>query len=126
MPRPSDAARRVAEILAAAKALATEYYRLTGTIVRDAGTMRGIDHVLYTEIGANITSLTATQLARLAIRSVGQAKRGMDGISYLIDALARGLTTPLSAPYEAEIKRMLGVTSLKDAVHPCRRAPRRT
>jgi hypothetical protein len=86
------------------------------TVVRDAGTMRGIDHVLYTEIGVNISPLTATELARLAVHSVGEAKRGMDGITYLIDALGRGLTTPLSAPYEAEIKRMVGVASLKDAL----------
>jgi hypothetical protein len=86
------------------------------TIVRNAGKMRGVDTVLYTEIGANFSPLTATELARLAVQSVAQADRGMDGITYLIDALGRGLTTPLSGPYEAEIKRIVGVASLKDAL----------
>jgi hypothetical protein len=86
------------------------------TVVRNAGAMWGIDTVFYTEIGANITPLTATELARLAIRSVGEATPGMDGISYLIDALGRGLTTPLSGRYEAEIKRMVGAASLKEAL----------
>ncbi len=86
------------------------------TVVRNAGKMRGVETVLYTEIGANITPLTARELARLAVESVGSAAPGMDGISYLIDALARGLKTPLSGPYEAEIKRLTGASSLKQAL----------
>ena len=86
------------------------------TLVRNAGEMRGIDSVLYTEIGANISPLTATELARLAVQSVAQAPPGMDGVTYLIDALARGLTTPLSGPYELAIMRMVGVANLKDAL----------
>jgi hypothetical protein len=78
---------------------------------------QGIDLVLYTEIGANIRPLTAKVLARLAVQSVGQAPRGMDGIRYLMDALGRSVKTQLSGPYEAEIKRLTGTASLKEALH---------
>jgi hypothetical protein len=72
------------------------------TVVKSAGTLQGIDTVLYTQIAANIQPLNAQELARLAVESVGKAKPGMDGITYLMAALGRGLKTPLSNPYEAE------------------------
>jgi hypothetical protein len=87
------------------------------TVVRDAGKIQGIDLVLYTEIGPNIRPLAAKVLARLAVQSVGQAPRGRDGICYLMSALSRGVKTPLSGPYEAEIKRLTGTASLNDALH---------
>jgi hypothetical protein len=78
--------------------------------------MRSIDTVLYTHIAANIEPLTAQELAQLAVESVGKAEPDMDGITYLMDALGRGLKTPLSGAYEAEVKRLAGADSLKDAL----------
>ena len=76
--------------------------------------------MLYTQIAANIQPLNAQELARLAVESVGKAKPGMDGITYLMDALSRGLKTPLSNPYEAEVKRLAGAESLKHALEKLR------
>jgi hypothetical protein len=90
------------------------------TVVKSAGKMHSIDTVLYTHIGANIQPLTAQEIARLAVESVRKAEPGMDGITYLMDALGRGLKTPLSGAYEAEVKRLAGAGSLKDALQKLR------
>jgi hypothetical protein len=50
------------------------------------------------------------------VQSVGQSAPGTDGISYLIDALGRGLKTPLSDSYEAGIKRLVEADTLKEAL----------
>ena len=83
----------------------------------------GINKVLYTEIGANIEGLTATKLAKLAIASAGALNNGNDGISYLIHAKKVGIRTPLSDEYEAEIKRLTGTASLKEALAELRAKP---
>lgn len=82
-----------------------------------------IDIVFYAAIGANINDLTAAKLARLAISSA-QSKAGIeerDGITYLINAKKNGITTPLSERYEAEIKRITGKRTLKEALCWCLR-----
>jgi cation transport regulator ChaC len=76
----------------------------------------GLNLVLYTRIGANITPLRADQLANLAIASVATAGRGMDGISYLIDAKANGIVTALSEAYEHEVLSKTGTASLCEAL----------
>lgn len=78
-----------------------------------------IDVVFYTKIGANIEPLTPKKLSRLAIDSVlSQAgARGLDGVSYLINAKRSGIQTPLMPAYEKEILREVGATSLEDALH---------
>ena len=80
----------------------------------------GFDVVLSTRIGANITPLTASELAARAIRSAREKDDGRDGISYLLDAKRHGIETPLSGAYEAEIKRQLNVTSLEEALKKAR------
>lgn len=82
----------------------------------------GVETVLYTAIGANVSPLTATRLAELAIASVAKARPGLDGISYLLSAKANGIATSLSPAYEAEILRMLRVETLEDALTLQRRA----
>lgn len=78
-----------------------------------------IDVVLYTKIGAYIEPLTPKRLSRLAIDSVlSQAgARGLDGISYLINAKRSGIQTPLMSTYEKEILLEVGAKSLEDALH---------
>jgi hypothetical protein len=90
------------------------------TEVKSAGTLQGIDTVLYTQIAANIQPLNSQELARLAVESVGKAKPGIDGITYLMDALGRGQKTPLSNLYEAEVKRLAGAESLMHALEKLR------
>jgi hypothetical protein len=82
----------------------------------------GIDVVLYTKLGANITDLSAAKLADLAIKSAkAEAGRtGKDGISYLISVKRQGISTPLMSGYEYEILRKTGASSLEDALSSCR------
>jgi hypothetical protein len=87
-------------------------------VIRDLKDLKGIEHVLYTEIGANIplASRTPRRLALLAIESVPVVGRnGLDGISYLLDAKAKGVSTPMMGDYEAEILRRTETTSLEAA-----------
>lgn len=85
-------------------------------VVKRIENFAGVSVVLYTQISANIEPLTAEALAALAIASVGKAKPGMDGISYLIAAKGNGITTELSADYEAEILKQTGCDALEEAL----------
>jgi hypothetical protein len=82
----------------------------------------GVDVVLYAHICANITPLTAGNLASLAIESVSAAEQGRDGISYLIEAKRSGIKTALSADYEAEILLRTGCAELHEALVTLRAA----
>ena len=77
----------------------------------------GFDIVLYTKLGENLPNTNAKDLAKLAIASAksesGNQKR--DGISYLIDVIAYGISTPLMAEYEYEILRQTKSKNLNDA-----------
>lgn len=75
----------------------------------------GLDVVLYTQIAATITPLTAERLAELAIASVGKTKPNRDGIVYLINAKKHGIETALSPAYEAEILKETKCKSLDEA-----------
>ena len=85
-------------------------------VVKRLRNFAGVSLVLYTQIGTNIEPLTANALAALAIASVGNAKPGMDGISYLIAAKGNGIKTALSADYEAEILRQSDCKGLEEAL----------
>ena len=85
-------------------------------VVRRLENFSDVDVVLYTEIAVNIEPLTAKILAGLAIESVGKSDPGRDGISYLIAAKRNGITTALSADYEAEIPRQSGCAGLEEAL----------
>ncbi len=68
----------------------------------------GFDILVYAIVEQNISSPNANLLAELAIDSATKediAKEHKDGISYLFDVKARGISTPLLEPYENEILR---------------------
>ena len=77
----------------------------------------GLAACIYTGLEPNIEPLTAERLAELALWSVATTagERRADGISYLAAAKARGVVTPLSGPYEAEILRRTGTHTLREA-----------
>ena len=87
-------------------------------VIVEAAGLGGIDTVLYTKFGANISKPTSKELARLAIESTaGRAGRdGKDGISYLMSLKRKKIVTPLMAEYEAEILKSVGVNSLEAAL----------
>ena len=76
----------------------------------------GLDVVLYTQIAATITPLTAERLADLAIASVAKADAGLDGITYLNAAKESGIVTALSPSYETEILRKTDCETLEQAL----------
>ena len=89
---------------------------LNTVIVKPLKRQFGLDVVLYTCIGANIDEPNAAKLAQYAIDSVTKAKPGMDGISYLKNAMDAGIETPLTAAYAEEIQRRTGALNLADAL----------
>ena len=91
-------------------------------VVESLSIFAALDLVLYTKLGANITDLSATKLADLAIESAKAkaGRTGKDGISYLISVKRQGISTPLMPDYESEILRRTGASSLDDALVLCR------
>ncbi|MDV6315929.1 hypothetical protein [Idiomarina sp. HP20-50] len=86
-------------------------------VVGEDRSFNDLDLVLFTKIGANIDSLTADKLAKLAIQSArGDAgKTKKDGISYLISVKRQNISTPLTDEYERKILQALGVRTLEEA-----------
>lgn len=87
-------------------------------IVKKLINFEGIDIVLYTKLGENITDLSPSKLADLAITSVKAeaGKTGEDGISYLISLKEQGILTPVMPDYEDEILKKTGTLSLEKAL----------
>lgn len=75
----------------------------------------GCATLLFTSIAANITPLTAAQLAKFAVASVAKAKPGLDGIAYLMAAEANGIVTALSPAYKAAILELTDAADLASA-----------
>lgn len=91
-------------------------------VVETLRNFEGIDVVLYTKLGANITDISAEKLADLAIKSAKAeaGRKGQDGISYLISVKRHRISTPLMPGYEKEILRKTGASGLDDALSRCR------
>ncbi len=93
-------------------------------VVRDLRGVCGLEHVLYTDFNpeGKIAIPDPASLADAAIRSVGQAAPGKDGISYLIGLLAAGIETDLTSRYVAEILSRTGASDLAGALRALRTA----
>jgi cation transport regulator ChaC len=87
-------------------------------VVQKLKNFRGVETVLYTEIGANISNPTPQTLAELAVNSAkGNAgKEGKDGISYLMSVKRQNISTPLMPDYEKQILVLTSVSSLEEAL----------
>lgn len=83
-------------------------------MIRD---FEGIAMVLYTDFPPNgkVPTPSPTMLAEKAIASVAKAKPGMDGISYLLQAIQSGIKTPLTDEYVAEVLARTRTRSLEEA-----------
>jgi hypothetical protein len=77
-----------------------------------------VETVLYTNFNptGKILHPTAADLAKRAIASVSAAPEGMDGITYLMNAIRSGIETPLTADYKAEILKQTVALTLEDAL----------
>jgi cation transport regulator ChaC len=93
--------------------------------IRELRQFQDIGIVLYASFRPNISKdeLTPSSLAYKAIKSVGKAKKGQDGISYLITAKSDGIRTPLAQEYEKEIKRQTKTESLEEALGKLQSSP---
>lgn len=76
----------------------------------------GFDLVLSTRLPPTINPLSADVLAELAIESARRLGNGRDGISYLIAAQGSGISTPLTAAYEAAILARTSTDDLRAAL----------
>jgi hypothetical protein len=83
----------------------------------------GVACVLYTDFYAKgkIANPKPTTLARHAIKSVQHTKNGKDGISYLMQAMRSGISTPLMNDYQNEILRITDSESLPAALEKLRK-----
>jgi hypothetical protein len=74
--------------------------------------------VLYTDFNPSgkVPHPTTADLARKAIESVAAAPEGMDGITFLMNAIRSGIETPLTADYKAEILKQTMTLTLEDAL----------
>jgi hypothetical protein len=78
----------------------------------------GIEQVVYTVLGDTIPAedRNPTVLARRAIASVERAPTGLDGITYLRDAVRFGIETPVTEDYIMAILTSTGADDLTAAI----------
>lgn len=77
-----------------------------------------VSTILYTNFpdAGKTPNPTARELAEHAIHSVEAAAEGMDGITYLINAIKCGIETPLTRAYRDEILRQTNTPTLEEAL----------
>jgi hypothetical protein len=76
-----------------------------------------VETVLYTDFNpSGKKTLSAEELAQAAIASVRNTNDGKDGVSYLQNNIAKGIKTPLTRDYEAEILKQTKTHSLQEAL----------
>jgi hypothetical protein len=87
-------------------------------LVKDWGAYEGVAHVLYTDFpeAGKVPVPTAESLAQAAVASVAEAPVGKDGISYLLQLIASGVETALTADYLSAILRLTGADTLQQAL----------
>lgn len=90
-------------------------------VIEELKDFDGINVVIYTKIGANISGMSPAKLAELAINSVKAevGKDRNDGISYLISLKRQGISTPLMSDYEREILKKTNTLSLEKSLVKC-------
>jgi len=91
-------------------------------LVRQTGNSPWVCTTLYTDFNetGKIAQPVPAELASCAIRSVGRAEVGKDGISYLLKAIASGIKTPLTDAYRGEILKQTKTASLTEALEKAR------
>lgn len=94
-------------------------------LVRETSDSPWVSTLLYTDfpLAGKIPSPTPNQLARLAVESVSRAEDGRDGITYLMNAVACGIETPLTRAYKAEILKLTKAKSLEEALTTAKSQP---
>lgn len=88
----------------------------------DVGPIAGVEQVIHVVLGDTIPipDRVPEVLARKAIDSVGRTPLGRDGITYLRDAIASGIFTPLTEGYRRAILSVTGEETLDGALRVVR------
>ena len=87
-------------------------------LVREITDSPWVSMVLYTDFRkeGKIEHPAAEDLANHAIQSAKKAAEGKDGITYLRDAIASGIKTPITPAYQTEVLRQTRAQSLDEAL----------
>jgi hypothetical protein len=85
-------------------------------VIRRLERLADADIVLYADTPANIRPLILVNLVRLAIESIRKVSPGCNGISYSIAVEQNGISTGLSADYEAQILRQWGCKDIAQVI----------
>jgi len=95
-----------------------ERTKRNAVLIRDEPAFHGIDHVLYTDFreAAKISQPDPRLLAEAAVASLSEAKKGEDGISYLLGFINSGGETSLTQQYRERILATTGAKSLEDVL----------
>lgn len=96
----------------------TEGTSPNSVLVRQLNDDPCVSTVLYTDFleAGKVEHPEPVDLARRAIQSVHAAEEGKDGITYLTDAIASGIATPLTESYRSQILEQTNTMSLQEAL----------
>ncbi|HXR75384.1 MAG TPA: N-6 DNA methylase [Bryobacteraceae bacterium] len=91
-------------------------------LVRRTDASPWVETLLYTDFhpAGKIAEPDAEDLATRAIASVSSAKKDMDGISYLMNAIESGIETKITAKYLDAILKRTASSSLREALDKAR------
>lgn len=94
-----------------------ESNRPTALIIADQSGFCDLDHALYVDFrpDGKLSAPNVSELAKAAVESVAWAPQTRDGISYLMDFMEAGISTPLTRQYEKEILVQTSTATLADA-----------
>jgi hypothetical protein len=86
-------------------------------LIKELREFEGVEHVLYVDFtpAGKLQAPTASELAASAVNSARALSTDDDGISYLRNAMASGVITPLTANYEKAVLELTNANSLEDA-----------
>jgi len=87
-------------------------------LVREHADSPIVNSILYTDFhqSGKVANPNPDELAKHAIESVRVAKEGKDGITYLINAIAAGIITPITTAYRNATLQLTKTTSLEEAL----------
>lgn len=86
-------------------------------LIKELREFEGIEHVLYVDFtpAGKLQTPTASELAASAVNSARALSTDEDGITYLRNAMASGVVTPLTASYEKAVLELTSANRLEDA-----------
>ena len=91
----------------------------TNTVqVKTLEIFEGVNKVLYTSIGSNMSIVSPAILANMAIDSIldDAGEKGLDGVRYLESAISNGIVTPMTEEFKQNILLQTHAENLAQAI----------